>query len=248
MKKSKLLFSFLFKYLSVTIFVLAVVVPNTIFAARTEIYKGVAKSNGKIVYTEKHTVSFDDKDRVQTAVTEYFSPDEKLIADLKSNFSKSLTAPEHSFVDHRTQDAHGIRGEGEKVVMYSIHKGGKEKTKVVPAPAPGQDRLLFGCQGMHYYLRENMEMVNEKRQLPLLFLIPGQLDTYDFKLKYIKETANLVDYDVEIDGSFLLRLVAPKLEITYDKEKKQLIRFKGPSNLLDDKGKTQKVEITYEYP
>jgi hypothetical protein len=46
--------------------------------------------------------------------------------------------------------------------------------------------------------------------------------------------------------SAILRLFAPKLEVWYSPEGK-LMRYRGLSNLSDDKGNNQNVEITYTY-
>jgi hypothetical protein len=211
----------------------------------TEIYKGEAKKDGKLVYTEKHTVSFDDSGNVLSAFTEYRNPRGELVATIKSDFKTSLTAPDHRYEDFRNKNVHGIRSDGSRMVLYNKDFEKPEKLREIN-PAEYGDRLMVGCQGLHYYLRKNMEQVNEKRKLPILFFIPGLLDSYKFELEYKGEKDDIVSYEIQIENKFL-RLFAPKLEVKYDKKLKRIIWYRGLSNINDDRGKTQTVEITYQY-
>ena len=51
---------------------------------------------------------------------------------------------------------------------------------------------------------------------------------------------------IEADG-WLLRLVAPKLEVRYDRETRRLLSYHGASNLLNADQGVQNVTITYRY-
>lgn len=218
-----------------------------VFGNIVETYDGEARWDDKLVYTEKHTVVYTDSKKPQKAMTQYFNPDGKLIAELNSDFSKSITSPEHTFQDFRSGHRHGIRLEGDKVVLFKQDKGELEVTKALN-PAENANRTYFGCQGLHYFLREKMDEVNGKKELPIVFITPGNLDNYNFELEYVGEKpGGLIDYEIEIDN-FFLRIFAPKLKVTYDKNLKRIVYYKGISNLLTDKGDNQKVIITYKYP
>ena len=55
-----------------------------------------------------------------------------------------------------------------------------------------------------------------------------------------------VAFGIEAD-SWLLRLVAPRLEVRYDRETRRLLSYQGASNLLDADRGVQNVTITYRY-
>ena len=52
---------------------------------------------------------------------------------------------------------------------------------------------------------------------------------------------------VELD-SWLLRMLVAPITLTYDRESRRLLRFKGISNLKDAAGNSQSVDIRYQYP
>jgi len=217
-----------------------------VFAAKTETYFGEATQKGQLVYREYHTVETDDQGKVLRAKTEYKRPDGQLMAVLASDFTKSLTSPEHSFEDKRFNHKHGIRLNGDEVILYAQNDDKKEETKVLNKRQSG-DRVMFGCQGLHYYLRENFDKVTQRKTTPIVFLIPGSLDSYNFELHAKGTSGDLTNYEIEIDN-FFLKLFEPSLDIQYDTKTKRLIRYKGLSNLRNDKRKNQSVEITYTYP
>jgi hypothetical protein len=43
-----------------------------------------------------------------------------------------------------------------------------------------------------------------------------------------------------------MRLFTPHLDITYDKVKRKIVQYFGPSNILTDSGDIQNVYIVYE--
>jgi hypothetical protein len=222
---------------------LSLLVPITALG-KTQTYRGEASTQGKVVYQELHQVEW--KDGVpQSSVTQYLKPDGTLIAVLKNDYTQSLNAPEHEMNDIRHKNVHGMRyGKGQKE-LYS-KEGSREKSKVVKE-SDGQGKIIVGGQGLHYYLVSNLEAVIEKKKLSLLFLIPGNLDAYNFYLKVMQADDKTVKMEIEIDNWFL-KLFAPKLLLEYDRPTKKLLKYKGLSNLKDESNKMMNVEITYSYP
>ena len=211
---------------------------------QTESYTGLAKNKkGELQYSEHHVVKFDENGRATTAETEYKSPDGKVIGKMQSDFTSSLTAPNYNFIDLRTEDIHGIRRADNNIILFRQSKGKKEETKAIKPNYPA-DTLVIGCQGLHYYLRENFQAVIERKNIPIKFLIPGDLDYYNFSMKVQKQTDVKVSWIITISNLFL-KLFAPTLTIEYDKVSKKLLSYVGLSNLKNDKGELQIVEITY---
>jgi hypothetical protein len=216
------------------------------FAAKTETYTGEARNGDRLAYTEKHVVHFDDKGDITDADTTYLNAKGEVISTLHSDFRKSLTAPDHVLKDTKTGSTQGMRTVGDKLVLFNQDEGKPEMTKEFPNDFGGE-RVAFGCQGLNYYLLKNMDDFAKKKELPIKFMLPGILDSYDFEVKYVKEEADgVVDIEVEIDN-WLLRLFAPKLKVRYDKKKQHIITYEGLSNIKDERGKNQNVTITYKY-
>lgn len=220
-----------------------------LFASKNQVvrvYEGIAKNtDGKVTYVEKHKTTFDASGNVLSAKTDYVKEDGTLLGRIDSDFTSNLTAPTHTFYDNRNGEEHGIRYEGDQIILFLKEKGKKEETKKIDKSIAG-DGIIVGCQGLHYYLRQNFEKVMKKKVLPIKMLIPGKLDYYSFEMKLDKEKGDLVTFDIEIE-SFFLKFFAPSLQITYDKKSRNLLTYAGVSNILDDKGDVQNVRITYNY-
>lgn len=211
--------------------------------AETQVYEGEARLEGKVVYREKHTVEWTGS-KVLKAITEYTSPDGKILARLSNDFSKSLNAPEHLMEDFLHKASHGVRYQGNNAQMFSKEEG-KEETSVVDKD-DAKGKLVVGGQGLHYYTVAKLEEIVGQKKLDLLFLIPGRLDAYNFYMKVKKSSPETVEFEIEIDN-WLLRMFAPKLELVYDRKRGRLLNYKGLSNIRDEKKKMMNVEITYKY-
>jgi hypothetical protein len=212
--------------------------------SETQVYRGEAKAEGKKVYEEFHTAEFD-KNKIISSVTEYKSPSGKILGILKNNYSKSLNAPEHTMEDPVHKNTHGLRYEGDHLILFNQDAGKKEETKKLDKDDL-KGKLVVGGQGLHYYLVANLEEVIRKGELELKFLIPGRLDAYNFYLKVVKKSADNVEIDIAIDN-WLLKLFAPKLKLIYDRKNPRLLKYSGLSNITDEKKDMMNVDIIYFY-
>ncbi len=209
-------------------------------------YKGVAKDGDRTVYIEKHTVEYSDTGTLLKATTEYVSESGKPIAELKSDFTTSLTVPTHLTRDLRTEEVQGLRRDGNKVVLYFKEKDKPEESRVLSSDDE-EDRILVGCQGLNYYLLGNLGAIDPEKTLPLRFLIPGKLDYYDFDMKRVGEPiGDIVEFEIKVKN-WLLKIFAPTLRVKYDRKKKHIVWYEGISNLKDEDGGNQKVTINYFY-
>lgn len=218
---------------------------QSILGQSTVQFTGEASQKGKLIYRELHVAEYDKTGNIISAQTEYMRPDGTKIATLKSDFSKSITAPAHVFYDERFKSKYGIRYENEKIVLFSQDDGKEEETKIVDSTV-SSDGLIVGCQGLAYHFKKQGLALKEKQKIPIQFLIPGSLESYDFELLYKSETADLMNFEIHIKNWFL-RLFAPKLDIQFKKENWQMVSYKGLSNLYDDKKQKQVVDIVYKY-
>lgn len=210
----------------------------------TQVYKGQATKEGKKVYEEQHSVVMEGS-KVVTSVTEYKSPSGKILGLLKNSYGKSLNAPEHTMEDPIHKNKHGLRYEGDTLVLFNQDEGKKEETKKLDKDDL-KGKLVVGGQGLHYYLVANMEEVIKKGEIDLKFLIPGRLDAYNFYLKVVKKSEDNVQMEIEIDN-WLLKLFAPKLKLIYSRKNPRLLKYSGLSNITDEKKDMMNVDIEYSY-
>lgn len=217
--------------------------PTLSFAA-VKVHTGTATKDGKPIYTEKHTVTWDDASgEVLEATTEYLNNDGKLIATLKSDFRPSLTNPAHEMHDLRDDRRYGVRYEGDQAIMWDWMKGEKIRSEKLKKGFAG-DRIVIGSQGLHYYMRTRLKDY-QKKKLAIALLIPGKMDWFGFLVEYKGEKDGRWEYYAKAQ-SFFLRLFAPSLSVWYTPGG-ELLEFEGPSNINDDKGDIQSVRIRYDY-
>jgi hypothetical protein len=215
----------------------------SLLQAKTTIHYGDATKNGKIVYIEKHEIEEDDTGKVLKAKTSYLREDQSVIATLESDFSMSLTNAQHEMLDARDGRRYGVRWENGTAIMWDKKKDDKERTEKITANF-AEGKLIIGGQGLHYYMRNKLSELKNKK-LAIAILIPGKLDWYSFLVEYQGEEAGLMKFVIKAQSAFL-RLFAPRLEVWYSADGK-LQRYKGLSNLSDDKGGNQSVEIKYRF-
>ena len=204
-------------------------------------HMGIAKNQaGKVVYREWHEVQVVAGE-VKSSLTTYYAPTSKeKIAELRSNYSKSIKMPTYEFVDLRTNYREGLRFENNKYIIYNQEAGELEGREVLSAK-----EALFSCQGWHYYLINNLSTL-EKSDIALNLILPSELDFFRFRVQQVESSKDLVVADLKL-SNWILSLFAPSLQLTYDKKLKKLVRYEGISNILTKNGETQDVVIDYDY-
>jgi hypothetical protein len=212
--------------------------------SKTQEYTGEAKFKGKVVYLEQHKIEIQDNKAVRSE-TIYRRPDGLIIGKLLNDYTKSVNVPEYLMEDMVTKNKHGIRRQDKKVFMFNQENGKREETKEISEDV-SEGELLVAGQGLHYYLVLKMDEVIQKGNLNLKFMIPGQLDVYEFKLKVIKVLDDKAEFEIMINNWFL-KLFAPKLKMTYELKSRRLLSYEGLSNLKSPDDKLMKVEIKYNY-
>lgn len=206
--------------------------------AEIERYTGVAYGpGGRVLYREQHEV-VEDGGRLESAVTTYLDPNGRTIGRLQSDYRRSAYAPDYSFFDLRTGKRESARNEGGAIVL---RYGEQEKRYPV-----SRDEIVVLGQGMHHFVRANLErLANET--ISVRFGIPSRLDTYGFRIRPLgRPSPGVVRLRIESD-SWLIRALAPHLEVDYELATRRLLRYEGVSNLDGPGGETQKVVIVYDY-
>lgn len=204
------------------------------------VYVGEARDEkGELIYTEKHVVS-SEAGTTTRSVTEYRAPDGELIATMRSDYSRSVAMPTYVFEDLRRNYREGLRWQDGDYVIFHQEGSAPEKTSRL-----GSDRRVFSCQGWHYYLVNNLDLM-EKDEIVLNLVLPSELRPFPFVVKNLVSDESRVSAELSLKH-WLFRYFAPKLRLEYDKKKRRLIEFQGVSNILNTAGDRQEVTIRYRY-
>jgi len=209
--------------------------------ASVESFQGTARlSDGRIAYAEEHDVRRDGE-RIVDAETRYFSPDGRLIARLRSDYSRDPFAPDYVFEDFRTGAAEAVRwNEG----SLELSSDGKSQLLSPPGAVP-----MVAGQGLDRLARARLEDLARGAEIRVELALPSRLDSYGFRIRAVGERKDDSAIRVRFEpSSFILRLLAPSIEADYEPGTGRLIRYRGVSNLSGDQGETLQVEILYRYP
>ncbi|MCB9558463.1 MAG: acyl-CoA desaturase [Deltaproteobacteria bacterium] len=209
-------------------------------AAERFTFSGVARTkDGRVAYREIHR-EHRAKGRLTRVLTRYYSAEGNLIAQLESDFRKNTHAPDYRFTDYRRPAfSEGAAVVGDRLVLTAR---GHSELIALPRSAP----LVLG-QGLHHFVRNNFDALERGQTLRVNFAIPSRFDTYRFRVRKLSDPQpGVVRLRVEID-SWVLRLLAPHLEVDYLRDGRRLLSYRGVSNIQTVDGDQQSVTIGYRY-
>ena len=203
-------------------------------------YLGEARDEqGRLVYTERHTVR-SGAPGIADSLTEYLAPDGTLIATLRSDYSRSVALPTYVFEDLRRNYREGLRWQDGRYVVF--HQTGSAPEKTAPLR---RERDVFSCQGWHYYLVDNLDLLAQEK-IALNLVLPSELGAFPFAVRTLTADASRVSAELKLTH-WLFRYFAPKMRLEYDRENRRLREFHGVSNILSQSGERQTVTIRYTY-
>lgn len=215
------------------------------FQATTLELKGVATrlDSKEPLYLEVHNITLNPSGLNQRIETKYFKPDGTQFAEMTSDFSKHPTVPEVKFTDLRFKKSEQITlNKTDNVVVFkSITENEKANTKEIKL-----QKHMAAAQGFDNFVKINFDKLSTST-VPLSFGVLSEMDFFSFN-GYKRNDVNtqIVQFGIKL-RSLLYRLFASELVLEYDTKTKQILSYKGLSNLLADDGKTQNVHIRYEH-
>lgn len=235
-----------FKYL----LLLSLTLLSHLALAKTEKFRGVARDDkGQIAYIEQHEILYAESGLVDKVITRYVRPnnESEMFAKLESYFDQATNfVPRSVFTDFRFEHKEETKISDDKKKLEIIHtdlKTDKSKSKTLDI----SESMVMG-QGYHNYILTNFEAFKKGEKRTLDFVVPARQDFYRFDLTYVglleKENRKVFRLDIT---SWVLRLFADKILVTYDASNKRLMSYEGLTNITDDKGKNQSLTITMEY-
>ena len=202
-------------------------------------FSGVARTkNGSVVYREQHRETYR-AGRLHKALSLYYDAKGRLIGRLASDYSRRNFAPNYRFTDIRRGVMRAARLDGNNLVLSD---GKRVKALRHRGGAP----LVVG-QGLNRYVHAHLPQLSKGKVGKVRFAIPSRFSTYGFRVRSVaRPRPGVLRLRIEVD-SWLLRLIAPTIEVDYQLSTRRLLAYRGPSNLADKDGDTMQVRIRYDY-
>lgn len=209
---------------------------------KADLIIGEAFLNDKLVYIEKHSPRINKDGQYTSLRTEYFYPNsKKRFAEIISTFTKNNFLPDVYFYDERSETEEEIlyNKELNNLNITRIRDNKKEETKIdIKNPA------IHG-QGFHNFLLTNFDSIR-KNKMTINIAVTARSDYYQFNIEKHKENDREIEFIVYPKNIFL-RQIVKNIKMKYSLADKKLLKYSGPSNLSDEFGNGQDVDIQYKY-
>ena len=148
--------------------------------------------------------------------------------------------PTYVFEDRRRGYREGLRDENGEYIIFKKARDGEEETEAVT-----NTRDVFSCQGWHYYLVNNLALL-ERENVELNLILPSALRAVPFEIQRARSEGDRVEAGLQLNH-WLFRYFTPTLQLVYDSKSRRLVEYRGISNIVDSEGNRQDVRIVYEY-
>ncbi|MFM6989011.1 MAG: hypothetical protein ACKOXG_10160 [Arenimonas sp.] len=196
----------------------------------------------RLLYTESHWTRFEAGLPVRRTVL-YRCPDGTAFARKEISYAPSTLAPAFRFTDVRLGYQEGLRWRDGRPELWTSGRDGER------AQTLANRTDLVADAGFDMFIRSRWPQLSAGERQSLRFAVPSRLASYGFNLRrsaavrYREQPAQT--FRLGLDG--LAGLVAPEIEVTYGRDSRRLLRFKGPSNILDDGGE-KPLKTLIEFP
>lgn len=196
----------------------------------------------RLLYTESHWTRLEAGLPVRRTVL-YRCPDGTAFARKEISYSPSPLAPTFRFTDVRLGYQEGLRWRDGRPELWTSGRDG-ERAQVLTNRSD-----LVADAGFDMFIRSRWPQLSAGQRQSLRFAVPARQASYAFSLRlgeavrYREQPAQT--FRLVLDG--LAGLVAPEIEVTYGRDSRRLLRFRGLSNILDDAGE-KPLKTLIEFP
>ena len=198
----------------------------------------------ELLYRETHCQS-DNKLKREVL---YKNPEGESIAYKSIDYRNGFSTPSFKQTNFQTNEETEVTIE-KNIVTLSFTDANREQTQKTFEKNAFSDLPMVIDAGFDAYIRENWDsLVSGERQqfqFPLVTrtaLIELQVSASSCSF----QSENSQCFKLEM-SNFLYRMLASPIELGYDPGQKQLIRYRGLSNIEDENGKGLDVDIRYSY-
>ena len=196
----------------------------------------------EFLYKEEHLIEINAS-KIIKSTTEYIDKQGQLRAKRVLKYGEDLTKPDFR-IDHYNIEYH----EGAKRIdtnVVRVFRGNNNETEQLDLIL--NDDFVIDA-GLNHYFAKHWENLLNGEELNFYFITPSQLDYFNFRV-YKNDIVTIngkegMELIVE-PNSFFLRLFFSSIYVTYALDTKEILFYKGISNIYDNNAEIYDVIIDY---
>jgi len=200
--------------------------------------------SGELLYSEHHREVYHGERVLRSTVT-YKDAEGDAFAEKSIDFTAGRTMPDFSLANRRTGHREGSQRAGE-LLAISHRKAQTKKFKTVQVPAP---MTAIIDAGFDRFVEDYWDELASGHIVVRPFLVPSRFDFLDFRIRKLKEDRKFgrktLVFRMEPNGLLLRTLMVDPMDITYDAQRRILMRYRGISNMRNANGENYKVRIEF---
>ena len=210
--------------------------------ADTQVFTGEARSlnDGRLLYRETHTLQLEDG-RPISGLVEYRDAEGVLIARKTNQYHERPSTADFLLMDMRN-DYREQAQRTESGWRLSRTENGKRDSADPGKP----DHQPVVDAGFDEFVREHWQALLDDQTITFSFAVPARLEWISFRLIPVRITDTELTVEMKLRSRMLAWLLDPII-LTYDLNTRQLLRYRGLTNIQDENGKGIHAEITYRY-
>ena len=204
-------------------------------------------NNNDLLYSEHHTIRFDQDGNRETCSVMYYDPAGNLIADKTLRYDESGYLPNFVFKDHRSNQGIEVLKQDDAINIQQKMVD-ERLTDSVDYPK-GKD--LIADAGFDVFMNKNWQaLVNgEAKEVEFLAVTRGRFVTFSIERTRIYK--NRVYFRLA-PANFLISMLVDPIELEYDRASGKILSYVGLTNLewVEDgqpKGENYVARIEYVY-
>jgi hypothetical protein len=226
--------------------VLAVGLPIGVDAAEVLRYEGSARDadSGALLYRETHFVEMVEG-RIDTRLVLYRCPGRDLAFARKAvRYGSVPEQPEFELTDARLGYREGLQRRGNGSVETFVRP---DRDSVEQRAGLVDGSGIVADAGFDEFLKRHWDALQRGEEVRLDFLVPARLGAIGFKIRKHRDD-RAGDREVSVIRLSLgawWGFIAPHIDAAYDRQTRQLLRYRGLSNLRDADGRNLNVDIVF---
>lgn len=234
------LFGIIVRILSLGLFLFALAAPGAAWGRVLHFVGKAFDLSGDPEYVERHEITYEGPNVARSRTT-YYDLEDRILGTLNSEYEALPQFGDYTFRDLRKGYEDGAWMSGDRLCLFRRQGDDEMERHCIP-----KDESQIVGQGFHHFIVHHLDAIAEGAVYHVKLVLPSKLDQFRFRIRKRKTDGPNLLIRLEADNWFL-RLLAPHVDVVYERESGRLLRYEGVSNVADADGKHKHVRIDYFY-